>query len=458
MSSPIEIVSAVFSQYFDWIMFAAMGLVALWSVSRRNGKQRHARQLLRKAIHEDATAISLHPEVDPRRCTGCGTCTAACPEGEVLQLVKHRSVLVAPAKCVGHGECERACPMGAITLVFGTKTRGIDIPRITSDFETNVPGVYIAGELGGMGLIRNAVKQGHLAAKHALENLRTIGGHTDTDILIVGAGPAGMSASLTAVAAKKRYLCIEQNSFGGTVANFPRQKIVMTSPVVLPIVGPLKFKSNKVPKEELLEKWERIRKATTLKIQEAITFRGFEVHNGIFVVATSAGLIRTRKVILAMGVRGTPRKLGLPNEDLPKVTYHLVDPQQYRNRSIAIVGSGNSAAEAAIALANPRYENKVTLLVRGQGLSRCNDENERNVSALIAEDRIQMLTASEVKEIDRDFLVVQQKEQTVQLPNDYLLILAGTELPHKFLMGLGIEIEKKFGEPLATKLPDRKAL
>ena len=153
--------------------------------------------------------------------------------------------------------CEVSCPFEAISLVYGTSTRGMDLPRISTDYETNVPGLYIAGELGGMGLIRNAVKQGKFAAEHAAKNLKKV--KCDVDITIIGAGPAGLSASLTARNKKVNYVCLEQNSFGGTVYNFPRQKVVMSQPFELPIVGEVKFPSHKVSKEDLLGVWNRIR-------------------------------------------------------------------------------------------------------------------------------------------------------------------------------------------------------
>ncbi len=204
----------------------------------RTQQTKEAKKLIHHAVQSGADEpMTLHPEIDESLCSGCAACTRVCPEGDIIKMVNHKAVLVSPTKCVGHGECERSCPMEAITLVFGTKTRGMDIPRLSKNYETNVSGLYIAGELGGMGLIRNAIKQGALAARHALLNLPNV--KADVDLLVVGAGPAGIAASLAAIAEKKSYLCIEQNSFGGTVYNFPRQKIVMSYEFVLPIMGEL---------------------------------------------------------------------------------------------------------------------------------------------------------------------------------------------------------------------------
>ena len=423
--------------------------LGFWQVRARASKQAR-KDTVKKLLSEARAGIpmSLHPEFNAARCVGCGTCTRACPENNVLKLVNHRPTLIGPSHCVGHGECEAVCPNGAITLVFGTKTRGMDIPRITGNYETNVPGLYIAGELGGMGLIRNAIKQGCASAQHALKNLPQ--GSADVELLIVGAGPAGIAAAMTAIDKKKTYLCIEQHSFGGTVYNFPRQKIVMTHPAELPITGMMKFRNNKISKEELLNFWNDIRKETGLKVQENVKFLGLEKQaNEFFKVQTNNGTITAKKVILAMGVRGSPRKLGLPNEELPKVTYNLIDAEQYQNKDIAVVGGGNAGVEAAQQLARAEYGNRVTVLVRGEGFDTCNEENRKIILRLAEEERVRIHYSSSVKEIHQDALVLNEKGKDFsRISNHFLFVFAGAEMPHKFLMSLGIQIEKKFGEPL----------
>jgi len=395
--------------------------------------------------------VSLHPQVDPTLCAGCAACTDVCPEGGILRIVDHKAVLVSPTQCLGHGECERACPTEAITLVFGTKSRGMDIPRVTSDYETNISGLYVAGELGGMGLIRNAIKQGHIAAAHALNGQVAGNDKVDTDLLVIGAGPAGLAAALTAISEKRSYICIDQNSFGGTVTNYPRQKLVMSHPAYLPIVGTMKFKRNTVSKEELLEFWHDVRRKTQLKVQEKTRFESLKKVADAFDVMTSHGTIRARKVILCLGVRGSPRRLGLLNEDLPKVTHDLIDPEQYRRQRIAIVGGGNSAVEAACTLAQSRLRNEVTLFVRGQALDRCNEENKMQIQKLASDNALQIWFKSNVVEIQKDQLVVKRDGVQKTIENELLFIFAGVEKPHKFLMSVGIEIDKKFGEALKSR-------
>jgi thioredoxin reductase/NAD-dependent dihydropyrimidine dehydrogenase PreA subunit len=439
--------------HFEWVLLSPLVAFVLWRISSRNRAHSKAKKALTKAVKSGVNEpLSLHPEIDPALCAGCGSCTRVCPEGEVLQLINHKATLVAPTKCVGHGECEQVCPMGAISLVFGTKTRGVDIPRVSSDYQTNIPGLYIAGELGGMGLIRNALKQGALAARHAIKTLTT-DVKADYDILIVGAGPAGLAASLVAIEQRKSYLCIEQNSFGGTVYNFPRQKIVMTAPADLPLVGKMAFSKNKVSKEELLHFWQTIRAKTDLKIQERTRFESLENCGTHFEVKMSRGgateSITAKKVILATGVRGSPRRLGLANEDLSKVAYNLIDPEQSQGQNIVVVGGGNAGVEAAQYLARAKYGNRVILAVRGNAFDRCNEENQNIIRKMESEGLVQIWFNSKVVEIAADSLLMEKGSERLNIPNDYLFVFAGAEIPSRFLMSLGVAIDKKFGEGLS---------
>lgn len=436
--------------HLELFFLGAMILVALWRAQVKNQRQAYAKKILDKAIKMDlAEPLSLHPEIDPIKCAGCGACTTVCPEGDILKMINHKAVLVGPSKCVGHGECQRACPMNAITLVFGTKRRGVDIPNLTTNYETNVPGLYIAGELGGMGLIRNAVKQGVLATTHACKNLPKITPER-LDIFIIGAGPAGLSSALVAITQKRKYMLIEQNSFGGTVYNFPRQKIVMTHPAQLPIFGEVKFPQNKVTKEELLGFWNKVRVKAGIKISEKTKFQGLQNKGDHFLISTDKGEFEASKVILAMGVRGTPRRLGLPNEDLPKVTYNLLDATEYRQKRICVVGGGNAGVEAAMALADPKLGNEVKLLVRGPTFDRCNDDNRTRVEDMARKKQLDLWFNSSVNQIETSTLEVIKEKSGVTVPNDFLFVFAGAELPSKMLQEMGIKIDKKFGEALKS--------
>lgn len=441
------------SDHISWVGFLSFAGISYWLIDRKSQSHQIAKKALVKAVKSNsAEPISLHPSVDTAKCLGCGSCTKVCPEGDILQIIHHKAVLVSPTKCVGHGECEKACPFDAISLVFGTKTRGKEIPRLTTNYETNVAGLYIAGELGGMGLIRNAVRQGSAAVDHAISNLDP-SLRADYDILVVGAGPAGLSACLGAIAKNKTYICLEQNSFGGTVSNFPRQKIVMSQPAILPMVGKMQFEQNKVSKEELLAYWNDIRRRMDLNVREQEAFQSLKVENGVFHIQSSKAQYTAQKVILAMGVRGSPRRLGLPNEDLAKVTYNLIDPEQYQNRRVAIVGGGNAGVEAAQMLAKENLRNQVTLLVHGATLDRANEENIRIIQGMQSRGLVEIWFNSQVKKIEPDHLAVERGGKMVDLANDFLFVFIGAEMPNKFLMSLGIAIDKKFGEGLGASRP-----
>lgn len=432
-----------------YIIFALMSGYIYLNVKKRDEHHKEAKRLVEKAIKSGMNEpLSLHPEINHDLCVGCGTCTRVCPEGDILKLIDHKSVLVGPTKCVGHGECERSCPVEAIKLVFGTKTRGMDIPRLSSNYETNVPGLYIAGELGGMGLIRNAIKQGVLAGNDALSKLSQE--KTDYDLIVVGAGPAGLASSLSAIAKKKSYLCIEQNSFGGTVYNFPRQKIVMSYPFELPTIGIKKFENHKVSKEELLEYWREVRNKTGLKITEQVKFDSLEKKGNIFSVNTSKGTFTAKKVILCMGVRGSPRKLGVPGEETTKVTYNLLDPEQYQQKNVVVVGGGNAGVEAAQMLGDARWKNKVHLLVRSGSFDRCNEDNINRITGMQKKGLVEIWYNSSVQEILKSEIKIKKGEEIVTIKNDYVFVFAGAETPHKFLMSLGVRIDKKFAEGLGS--------
>jgi thioredoxin reductase (NADPH) len=433
------------SDHLALVGFLSIFLVAAWRISLRKRHSQAAKRILQDAVQSQLDEpLTLHPEINASICSGCAACTQVCPEGDILKIIDHKAVLVSPTRCMGHGECERSCPTGAISLVFGTKTKGMEIPRTTTNYETNVPGLYVCGELGGMGLIRNAFRQGHWAATHAVENLKP-GVRTNANLLIVGAGPAGLAAALTADSKKASYICIEQNSFGGTIANFPRQKVVMSHPAEVPGIWKMQFPKNRVSKEELLKMWQDIKLRKALKVREKTKFESLEKHDAYFSVKTSQGVITAQKVLLCMGVRGTPRRLELKNEDLPKVTYNLIDPDQYKRQDIVVVGGGNAGVEAAQQLGKEKYGNKVILLVRGPSLARCNESNQKIIQEMASKGLVEIWFNAEVKEIHEDTLLVKKQEELLSIPNDYLFVFAGAEVPFKFLSSLGIEIEKKFG-------------
>jgi thioredoxin reductase (NADPH) len=383
--------------------------------------------------------VSLHPLIDPDLCIGSAACVSACPEGDVLGLVKGKAALINPTHCIGHGACFTACPVNAITLVFGTEKRGVDIPHVKPTFETNVPGIFIAGELGGMGLIRNAVEQGRQAIE-SIRKLKPTG--SPLDVVIVGAGPAGFSASLASLQHKLRYVAIEQETLGGRVAHFPRGKIVMTQPAKLPLAGQIRF--GEVGKEKLLGFMRDVEKNTGVKIHYNERMEEIRKTERGFIVKTSRGTYETRAVLLTMGRGGTPRKLAVPGEELPKVVYRLIDPSQYSLQRVLVVGGGDAALEAACAIAAEPGAT-VTLSYRGEAFTRVKEKNRRNLKEAESAGRLETILGSNVKEIKPHAVILEAGGRLAEIPNDAVIVCAGGVLPTEFLKKIGIEVETKYG-------------
>lgn len=331
--------------------------------------------------------------------------------------------------------------MKAITLVFGTSERGVDIPLVTPDFETNLQGIFIAGELGGMGLIRNAVEQGRQAMENIIRSCRNPGSQ-QLDAIIVGAGPAGLSATLAAKANNLRTITVEQDSLGGTVAHFPRGKIVMTAPVKLPIVGMVRFRE--ISKEALLGFWSEVIHKTGVQINFSERVEKITPAESGFEVTTSRGNYRTNSVLLAIGRRGTPRKLGVPGENSAKVVYRLIDPEQYRSQKVLVVGGGDSALEAATSIAE-LPDTEVSISYRGAAFSRAKEKNRQKVTRLQESGRLNVLLDSTVKEIHGSKVEINRQGSVIELPNDAVIVCAGGILPTPFLKEIGIQVETKYG-------------
>jgi thioredoxin reductase (NADPH) len=424
------------------VIAVAVAIVAGYIWRYRSATKR-ARRTLQKSVDAGMSEpVTLHPEVSPNRCIGTGSCMKACPEGEIIGIVNGRFALLAPNKCIGHGACLASCPVDAISLVFGTARRGVDIPHVRENFETNVDGIFIAGELGGMGLIRNAVAQG----KQAVENIAQRSRSRDKsvrDVLIVGAGPAGLSATLQAAKSSLDYLTIDQEDIGGTVLTYPRQKIVMTQPMDIPLYG--KFSQRKIQKEELLELWKDIIARTSVNVHTHERLESVTRNNGYFEVTTSQDRYATKQVLLAIGRRGTPRKLNVPGETSSKVTYRLLEPEQYRGRKLLVVGGGDSAVEAALALAG-ESGTEVTLSYRKDAFSRIKEDNLERISAAVESGAVNAMLRSKVDSIDNETVTVTCEDRTEVISNDYVFVFIGGELPTPFLEKMGIRIETKFGE------------
>ena len=401
----------------------------------------------------ELVAASLSPRIDLDRCMGSGACVRACPEKQVIALVGGQAKLVNPLGCVGHGACERACPVKAIKLVYGTKTRGVELPRIDPYFETNQPGVYIIGELGGMGLIRNAVEQGRQAAA------RVITGAVDRqeaprrgvadayDAIVVGAGPAGISATLNLMDAGLRVLLLEREGFGGTILHYPRAKVVMTGTLDLPIYG--KVKKRTMSKEQLLALWRDIEQKTNppLRIGELVESLSKD-RDGMWTVHSSGGEFRAANVLLALGVRGSPRKLEVPGEEQAKVVYRLLEPEAFHDQHVLVVGGGNSAVESALALSDAGCCRSVAISYRKHAFARCRGDNRERIESAITQGHIRACMPSEVVSIAGSHVTLQDAESGIlhELPNDSVIVQIGGTSPATLLRSFGIEIVTKYGQ------------
>ncbi len=381
-----------------------------------------------------------HPHIDNAYCIGCATCTTVCPEGDVLAMLGGKAVIVNGYKCIGHSLCADACPVGAITMVMASPSMGADMPTLTGEFETTVPNLFIVGELGGLALIKNAVNQGRECVDTIL-NRFTARGTARTvadvyDVLIIGAGPAGIAASLRAIQHKLKYLTLERDEIGGTVAKYPRQKLVMTSPVEFPMYG--KFKKTELSKENLLAFWDKVLHRADFKVRTGQKVEDIKKgSDGVFTVSTQDTQYRSHAVILALGRTGTPRKLGVPGEDLPKVMYRLIEADHYINKNILVVGGGDSAVEAAMGLAH-QVGNKVTLVYRQGQFSRIKERNATRIADCMKSGKVEVLFNSNPVEFKEQSVIIEVQGQTREIPNDYVWIFAGGTPPNEFLKKVGV--------------------
>lgn len=422
-----------------------VALVGLYLVRRRLEDRRAKKKLALAVKLELNVPQSLHPVIDPDVCIGSGSCISACPEGKILGLVGGVATLVNAHKCIGHGKCASECPVGAIKLVFGSEERGVELPEVDEHFETSRPGIHIVGELAGMGLIKNALTQGLQVAarlKNTVKASATAGG---VDIMIVGAGPAGIATAVGCRAAGLSYALIEQDTVGGTVAHYPRHKLVMTETVDLPFYG--KFGRKLIHKEDLVSSFEQVMTKAGVKVHEKTRLTGIEGDKDNFVVTTDRGILGAKRVVIAIGRRGTPRKMGVPGEDLNNVSYRLIDPRQYVGKRVLVVGGGDSALEAAIQLADETNA-KVSISYRRPEFGRCRPLNRQKLDAHLHSGRIEAFMSTDIVSVEREAVTLKNGKNGMprRIPNDFVIACLGGELPNEFLKSIGISIRKHHGD------------
>lgn len=426
------------------ITYAIGGLICLFFLfgylRSQKKKEARAREAVEKGKLFSEGPKAQHPHIDSNYCIGCGTCTSVCPEGDVLAMIGGKAVIVNGHKCIGHGLCADACPVGAITMVMASPSMAADMPYLTPEYETSVQNLFIVGELGGLALIKNAVNQGRDCVDTIAARLQANGAVQPVpgvhDLLVIGAGPAGISASLRAIENKLNYLTIERDEIGGTVAKYPRQKLVMTSPVEFPMYG--KFKKMQLSKENLLAFWDMILNRSDFNVSTGEKVQDVKrAEDGIFTVVTVTNQYRARAVILALGRAGEPRKLGVKGEELPKVMYRLIEADHYINKKILVIGGGDSAVEAAMGLAC-QTGNQVTVSYRSERFSRIKERNEKRMEDFIRSGKLRVLFNSNPVEFRPESVVLEVNGSAEEIANDFVWIFAGGTPPNAFLKKIGV--------------------
>ncbi|MBK9550047.1 MAG: NAD(P)-binding domain-containing protein [Gemmatimonadetes bacterium] len=374
-------------------------------------------------------------------CVGCGTCVDACPEPGAITMHKKLAV-VDDALCKGHGECVAACPVGGILVTTGAAVNRVSVPLVNANFESNLPGLYIVGELGGRGLIKNAVNEGRLAVEHIASTLApaTADERDAVDVLIVGSGPAGLSAGVEAIRSGLKYVMVEQGALSESVRKYPRHKLLLAEPIQMPLYGNLWVADTS--KESLLRAWESIVASSGLQVRTGERVLKVTPEGTLFDVETSAGRYRTRRVVLAMGRRGSPRKLGVVGEELSKVVYEIVEMEQFAGRRVLVVGGGDSAIESAVGLGN-QDGTTVQLSYRGESFPRIKPRNQEKLDRAVAAGRITLLLQTQLREVRAEVAVLEGPAGAMIIPNDDVVIRIGGDAPFAFLEQIGVRIVQK---------------
>ena len=417
-----------------------------------------------------------HPVVITERCIGCHACVDACPH-DVLAIVGGVATPVARDQCMEDTACQVECPVNPKACIVVNTTKKIPprkVPNRDARFMTNVPGCFIIGDVSGTPLIKNATNEGADCVHFIRDELR--GGappepKADVEVAIVGVGPAGLSAAITAERLGLSYAAIEQDTVLATIEAYPANKYVFFKPETMEPRGGVRPEGAGAQRESILEEWTRAMRETGVRVNESESCKSVKrAEDGdYFVVQTERGVEKrrvtynARRVVLALGNRGTPMKLRVPGEELKvtrdgraedKVKYKLADPEAYRRKRLVVVGAGNSAIEAAVDLVATRRGdritfrpdseiNDVTLVIRSDMKNDLKFGNKLQVYDCIDEGKIKVFFGTSIKEIRDDEVVLMNartEEVKATIPNDFIFAMIGGDRPTKFLEAVGIKI------------------
>jgi thioredoxin reductase/NAD-dependent dihydropyrimidine dehydrogenase PreA subunit len=378
------------------------------------------------------------PQIDTSTCLGCYACVDACPY-DVLAVERYVAVVARPEACCGLTLCQQVCPNGSLVVTDGEPIG--DRPRIGDDLQAlDAPGVYLAGDITGLPLIKNAILQG---ARVVATIQASMPRHAEAiDLVVIGAGPAGISAALKAKELGLRCEVIEQGGVAQSIKSFPRGKLVFDQPLELPVAGKLWLEE--ATKEELLVKWLRIVREERLLIHEGQRFTALERDGAALVVhAQSAGgetrTWRAARLLLAIGLRGSPRKLDveLSPEVESKVFYHLADAKSFAGQRVLVVGLGDVAMETAIALSR-QPDTEVTIAYRGDGFSRGKSRNIAELRRLVDAGRVRLLVNATVRAVTPSRVKIDTPTGVQTLPNDAVFVMIGSKPPRELLERAGV--------------------
>jgi len=441
----------------------ALALLALGAIS----DDRRARIRRREVELPPVEAVlPLKHSINDDRCIGCEACVDVCPT-EVLELVDHKVRVLRFDDCVQCEQCQNACPTMALVMYReGTTPRMLTVPELDDHFQTGTPGQYLIGEVAGKPLVKNAANLGRAVVEHIVKELEPGRDKSVLDVVIVGTGPGGLSAGLTCLKRGLSCLLLEkEHVISSTVSRYPKGKHFMAEPSnainasFLPVFD--------ASKEELVAAWQQVVTQVKLpiKLGEAVETvkRG---DDGIFEVKTTVGTYRSRRVVLATGLRGKPRLLAVPGANLEKVQSLLDDPGEFAGMDVLVVGGGDSAVEGAMSLADVGA--RVVLSYRGDGFKRCKQGNQKRLAEMTGAGKLEVLLESNVKQFTADAVDIKLKDGQVKTyPNQRAFVLIGAdtpvawletnnvrfvERPHLYTLGASDEVVKRL-VPDASECP-----